>query len=57
MLMNLVTPSFIVGYLAIMSLQEILEANQKAKRIALLLISLFLFIKKTTINTLEKLRN
>ncbi|MBK4881421.1 hypothetical protein CU015_2402 [Enterococcus faecium] len=55
--MSLVTPSFIVGYLAIMYQHEHPEANQKAKQIALLLISLFLFIKKTTIDTLEKLRN
>ncbi|AGE30680.1 hypothetical protein M7W_2075 [Enterococcus faecium ATCC 8459 = NRRL B-2354] len=48
---------FIVAYLAITYQQEHLEANLKAKLIALLLISLFLFIKKTMINILEKSRN
>ncbi|MBL4992658.1 hypothetical protein CUZ88_2135 [Enterococcus xinjiangensis] len=37
--------------------QEHLEANLKAKLIALLLISLFLFIKKIMINILKKSMN
>ncbi|MBK4841362.1 hypothetical protein CUZ89_0520 [Enterococcus xinjiangensis] len=37
--------------------QEHLEANLKAKLIVLLLISLFLYTKKTTINILNELRN
>lgn len=40
----------------IMSLLDPPEANQKAKRIALPPILLFLFIKKIMINTLEKLK-
>ncbi|MBK4807689.1 hypothetical protein CU037_2459 [Enterococcus faecium] len=40
-----------------MSLLDPPEANQKAKRIALLLISSFLFIKKITIDIQGKLRN
>ncbi|MBL4988951.1 hypothetical protein CUZ88_0563 [Enterococcus xinjiangensis] len=39
-----------------MSLLDPPEANQKAKRIALPPILLFLFIKKIMINTLEKLK-
>ncbi|MBK4758246.1 hypothetical protein CU024_1739 [Enterococcus faecium] len=46
-----------MAYLAITYQQEHLEANLKAKLIALLLISLFLYTKKTTINILNELRN
>ncbi|MBK4851039.1 hypothetical protein CU002_1542 [Enterococcus faecium] len=46
-----------MAYPVTMYQQEHLEANLKAKLIALLLISLFLYTKKTMINILNELRN